>query len=386
LPYEGLKEIWKPDMQQIYYIIRKEFKQIFRTREMIAIIFVAPLIQMLVLGFAITNEVKHVKLIIADRDNSFASREIVRGFQNTDRFDFLGYMNSNREMKDAIQGWKAQMAIVIPPEFGHDLQRNLQPEIQLIVDGVDGNTAGVALGFAQGIISQFTQNYLSHPLRRVNLKKVHLVQQEERMWYNVNLDTAQHMVPGIVVVLITIISMMLSAMNIVREKELGTLEQLMVTPIKKHQLLLGKLIPFLFLTFVELAIVMRAAQIIFSIRMEGSLLLLFGLAFLFLFTTLGLGIFVSTITQSQQQAMFVSWFFMVFMLLMSGLFIPIENMPLLVKDLTYLNPMRYIMYIMRDIFQKGSSIQYLLKDAIPMTIYGLVIFTFGVLKFQKRIS
>jgi ABC-2 type transport system permease protein len=386
LPYEGLKEIWKPDMQQIYYIIRKEFKQIFRTREMIAIIFVAPLIQMLVLGFAITNEVKHVKLIIADRDNSFASREIVRGFQNTDRFDFLGYMNSNRGMKDAIQGWKAQMAIVIPPEFGHDLQRNLHPEIQLIVDGVDGNTAGVALGFAQGIISQFTQNYLSHPLRRVNLKKVHLVQQEERMWYNVNLDTAQHMVPGIVVVLITIISMMLSAMNIVREKELGTLEQLMVTPIKKHQLLLGKLIPFLFLTFVELAIVMRAAQIIFSIRMEGSLLLLFGLAFLFLFTTLGLGIFVSTITQSQQQAMFVSWFFMVFMLLMSGLFIPIENMPLLVKDLTYLNPMRYIMYIMRDIFQKGSSIQYLLKDAIPMTIYGLVIFTFGVLKFQKRIS
>ena len=373
-------------MQQIYYIIRKEFKQIFRTREMIAIIFVAPLIQMLVLGFAITNEVKHVKLIIADRDNSFASREIVRGFQNTDRFDFFGYMNSNRGIEDAIQGWKAQMGIVIPPEFGHDLQRNLRPEIQLIVDGVDGNTAGVALGYAQGIISQFTQNYLSHPLRRINLKKVHLVKQEERMWYNVNLDTAQHMVPGIVVVLITIISMMLSAMNIVREKELGTLEQLMVTPIKKYQLLLGKLIPFLFLTFVELAIVMKAAQIIFSIKMEGSLFLLFGLAFLFLFTTLGLGIFVSTITQSQQQAMFLSWFFMVFMLLMSGLFIPIENMPLLVKDLTYLNPMRYIMYIMRDIFQKGSSIQYLLKDAIPMTLYGLVIFTFGVLKFQKRVS
>jgi len=373
-------------MQQIYYIIRKEFKQIFRTREMIAIIFIAPLIQMLVLGFAITNEVKHVKLIISDRDDSFISREIIMGFQNTDRFDFLGYLNSNQGLKDAIQGWKAQMAIVIPTGFSHDLQRNLRPEIQLIVDGVDGNTAGVALGYAQGIISQFSQNYLNHPRKRINFKKVHWAQQEERMWYNVNLDTAQHMVPGIVVVLITIISMMLSAMNIVREKELGTLEQLMVTPIRKHQLLLGKLIPFLFLTFVELAIVMKVAQLIFSIRMEGSLFLLFGLAFLFLFTTLGLGIFVSTITQSQQQAMFVSWFIMVFMLLMSGLFIPIENMPLLLKKLTYLNPMRYIMYIMRDIFQKGSSIQYLAKDVLPMTFYGLVIFIFGVLKFQKRVN
>lgn len=373
-------------MQQIYYIIRKEFKQIFRTREMIAIIFVAPMLQMLILGFAITNEVKNVKLIIADWDNSYASREMIKGFQNTDRFDFVGYLNSESGLEDAIHSWKAQMAIVIPTGFGRDLQRNLYPEIQLIVDGIDGNTAGVALGYARGIINQFVQIYMAHPLRRVQFRDVHLVQQEERMWYNINLNNAQYMVPGIVVVLITIISMMLSAMNIVREKELGTLEQLMVTPIKKHQLLLGKLIPFLILTFIELAIVMQAAQFIFSIRMEGSSFLLFGLAFLFLFTTLGLGIFVSTITRSQQQAMFVSWFLMVFMLLMSGLFIPIENMPLLLKQLTFLNPMRYFMYIMRDIFQKGSSIQYLVKDVVPMTFYGLTIFTFGVLKFQKRIS
>lgn len=373
-------------MQQIYYIIRKEFKQIFRTREMIAIIFVAPLIQMLILGFAITNEVKHVKLVIADRDDSFASRELTRSFQNTDRFDFVGYLNSDQGIKDAIHNWKAQMAIVIPPQFGRDLQRNLSPEIQLIVDGIDGNTAGVALGYARGIITQFIQNLIGSPLQRVKYSQIRLVRQEDRMWYNINLDNAQYMVPGIVVVLITIISMMLSAMNLVREKELGTLEQLMVTPIRKHQLLLGKLIPFLILTFVELAIVMKAAQIIFFISMEGSLLLLFGLASLFLFTTLGLGIFVSTITQTQQQAMFVSWFLMVFMLLMSGLFIPIENMPELLKKLTYLNPMRYFMYIMRDIFQKGSSLQYLIKDVAPMTFYGLVIFGLSILKFQKRIS
>lgn len=373
-------------MQQIYYIIRKEIKQIFRTREMIAIIFIAPLLQMLILGFAITNEVKHVKLIVADRDDSFISRELINSFRNTDRFDFIGYLNSNEEIKDAVQGWRAKMAIIIPLDFERDLQRNLHPEIQLIVDGIDGNTAGVALGYASGIINQFMQEKLLRPQQAINLRQGHLVRQEERMWYNINLDNDQYMVPGIVVVLITIISMMLSAMNIVREKELGTLEQLMVTPIKKHQLLLGKIIPFLILTFIELAIVMQVAQLIFSIRMEGSLLLLFGLASLFLFTTLGLGIFVSTITQTQQQAMFVSWFFMVFMLLMSGLFIPIENMPLILKELTYLNPMRYFMYIMRDIFQKGSSFGYLIKDVVPMTLYGLIIFIFSILKFQKRVS
>ena len=373
-------------MQQIYYIIRKEFKQIFRTREMIAIIFVAPLIQMLVLGFAITNEVKHVKLIVADRDDSFVSRELINSFKNTDRFDFMGYLNSNEGIKDAIQSWDAQMALIIPPELGRDLQRNLHPEIQIIVDGIDGNTAGVALGYAGGIINRFMQNRMKTPVQAIALYEVHLVRQEERMWYNINLDNARYMVPGIVVVLITIISMMLSAMNIVREKELGTLEQLMVTPIKKHQLLMGKIIPFLILTFVELAIVMQVAQFIFSIQMEGSLLLLFGLAALFLFTTLGLGIFVSTITQTQQQAMFLSWFLMVFMLLMSGLFIPIENMPFVLKKLTYLNPMRYFMYIMRDIFQKGASFKYLIKDVIPMTLYGLIIFIFSILKFQKRVS
>jgi ABC-2 type transport system permease protein len=170
------------------------------------------------------------------------------------------------------------------------------------------------------------------------------------------------------------------------EKEIGTLEQLLVTPLRKHQLLLGKLIPFLILAFVELGIVLKAAQFIFSIESQGSFYLLAGLAFFYLFTTLGLGIFISTITNSQQQAMFVSWFFMVFMLLMSGLFIPIENMPDILQKLTYLNPMRYFLYIIRDIFQKGATLRYLLVDAVPMAIFGLLIFTFSVLKFQKRVG
>ncbi|MCJ7813736.1 ABC transporter permease, partial [bacterium] len=214
----------------------------------------------------------------------------------------------------------------------------------------------------------------------------HLVQMTERMLYNPTLSSQQYFVPGIVVVLLTILPMMLSAMSLVKEKEIGTLEQLMVTPLKKYQLLIGKLIPFLILSFIELIIVMATGIIIFQIAMNGSYLLLASLALLYLMTTLGLGIFISTITHSQQQSMFVAWFTMVFMILMSGFFIPIENMPSLLQKLTYLNPMRYFMTIVRDIFQKGSSFLFLHKDAIPMTLFGLMIFTLSVLKFQKRIE
>ena len=374
-------------MQQILYLIRKEFKQVFRTREMLSIIFVAPMIQMLVLGFAISTEVKNVALIIADFDRSSTSREILRAFEHTDRFRIVGYETSYRGIDEAIHRWHAQMAIVIPPNFGRDLQHGLQPEVQLIVDGLDGNTAGVALGYATGILQQFgemllRQRMLARPDAAV---PVHQVVAEDRMWYNLDLKPEQYMIPGIVVVLVTIISMMLSAMSLVREKEIGTLEQLMVTPLKRHQLVLGKILPFLILTFIELAIVLLAAQLIFGIRIAGSYILLAGLAFLYLFATLGLGILISTITYTQQQAMFVSWFFIVFMILMSGFFVPIENMPGFLQKVTYINPMRYFMYIMREIFQKGSSLQFLIKDWLPMTAFGLLIFTFSVLKFQKRL-
>ncbi|RMG33465.1 MAG: ABC transporter permease, partial [Methanobacteriota archaeon] len=309
-----------------------------------------------------------------------------RAFTQTDRFDLIGYLNSIEEVKTAIHSWEAQIALVIPPHFGKQLQRKQQPEIQLIADGLDGNTAGVALGYARSILSGISQRLLWSPAFRVKLKNVHLASMEERLWYNPNINNAQYMVPGIVVVLLTLIPSMLTAMSLVREKEIGTLEQLLVTPLKKQYLLMGKLLPFLILAIVEMILVLKAAEYIFDIRMQGSYTLLGGLALLYLFTTLGLGIMVSTITHTQQQAMFVSWFFMVFMLLMSGLFIPIENMPPVLQKITYLNPMRYFMYIIRDIFQKASTLPYLWKDILPMTILGVSIFSVSVLTFHKRVG
>ncbi len=373
-------------MRPVIYMIQKEFRQIFRTKEMIAIIFGIPLIQMVVLGFAITTDVKNIDLLIVDLDNSKISREIIRSFDHIAQFNIVGHARSVKDIKDAIQSWDAQIGLVFPVNFGRDFELNRAPQIQILVDGVDGNTAGVSLGYAQGVLNQFANRNINSVVKPKKLYNVHTVQAENRMWYNDNLESVQYMVPGIIVVLLTVISMMLSALSLVKEKEIGTLEQLMVSPLTRLQLIFGKIIPFLILTFIELVFVMIWARIIFSIEVQGSYLLLAGLSFIYLFTTLGLGIFVSTITSTQQQAMFVAWFIMVFTLLMSGFFIPIENMPDALQKITYLNPMRYFMYIIRDIIQKGASIQYMLKDVIPMTIYGLVIFIVSVLKFQKRVA
>ncbi|MFH0778853.1 MAG: ABC transporter permease [Candidatus Eisenbacteria bacterium] len=410
-------------MHRILNMIGKEFRQVFRDRPMLAIIFVAPVVQLLILSFAITTEVKHIKLVVCDLDGSSGSRELVRRFANTDRFDVAGFTSDMAEIKEGMRAWRTQAALVIPPGFERDMRRNLRPQLEFVIDGTDGNAGGIAMSYAYQIFAGFGIDRLggrgggrpaafSPPqaeaastafassgqptlvpatpapaaLASATALPALPVTAEERMWYNPDLGSRQFMVPGIVVVLLTILPMMLSAMSLVREKEIGTLEQLLVTPLRKHEILLGKLIPFLVLAYIELAIVTAVAVLVFKIPMNGSYLLLAFLASLYLFTTIGLGIFISTLTRSQQQAMFVAWFFMVFMIMMSGFFIPIENMPFVLQKLTYLNPMRYFMYIIRDVFQKGSSLGYLVKDVVPMTVFGLLILFFSVMKFQKRVG
>ncbi len=373
-------------MNRIIQMMKKEFLQIFRDRPMIAIIFLVPIIQLLILAYAITTEVKHIKLTIIDYDNSQTSREIIRAFSQTERFNVTDFNDDISKIDQQMRAWKTQVGLIIPHNFNKDLQRNLVPQIQVSVDGVDGNTAGIAFGYAQAILLNLgLENTFKRIITAQNLK-LHNITMIQRFWYNLKLDSQQYMVPGIVVLLLTIIPMMLSAMSLVKEKEIGTLEQLMVTPLKKYQLLLGKLIPFLILSYIEITIVMSVAILFFKIPMNGSYLLLAFLSFLYLLTTIGLGIFISTFTHTQQQAMFVAWFFMVFMIIMSGFFIPIENMPEVLQKVTYLNPMRYFLSIIRDIFQKGSNLIYLWQDASLMSFFGLVTISLSVIKFQKRIS
>ena len=371
-------------MLPILSMIRKEFRQIFRNRQMLFLIFFVPILQLFVLGNAITTEVKHLKLLVVDLDQSQESAALARAFAATDRFELAGRTTDQGQISEEMKAWRVQLALVIPPHFGREMERHLQPQLQLVVDGVDGNSAGVALGYARGVLSGFGQAWAQE--RGLAPAGLHLIHMEEQLWYNHELSSRQYMVPGIVVVLLTLLPMMLSSLSLVREQEIGTLEQLMVTPLTKYQLLLGKLIPFLILSCAELALVTAVAVRFFHIAMEGSYALFGGLAFVYLFTTLGLGIFVSTVARSQQQAMFIAWFFMVFMVLMGGFFIPIENMPPLLQKLTYLNPMRYFMAITRDLFQKGSSLELLLGEAAPMALFGALIFSFSVLRFRKNVG
>jgi len=393
-------------------MMKKEFRQIFRDPPMVAIIFVMPVVQMLVLSFAITTEIKHVKLAVADLDNSVATRAITRAFANTDRFDVNIVTDDPAAVKEGMRSWDAQVGLVILPGFGRDLARGLVPQINIVMDGVDGNAASVAMGYAAGILQDYAEKSASEApggagpgtgagaaqnagpnagpeagtAPQAAGRRAFPARMQERMWYNPDLDSKNYMVPGIVVVLLTILPMMLSAMSLVKEKEIGTLEQLQVTPLGKRELLAGKLTPFLILSFIELAIVTAVAVLAFGITMNGSYADLALAALVYLATTIGLGIFISTITGTQQQAMFVAWFFMMFMILMSGFFIPIENMPPFLRKLTLLNPMRYFLAVVRDLFQKGTPLTVLWKDLLPMALYGIAIFAFGVLKFHKRLG
>jgi ABC-2 type transport system permease protein len=372
-------------MRKLLYILQKEFKQIFRTKEMLIIMFGMPLVQLLILGFAVSFDVKHVRLVIADQDHSVYSQKLIESFSHTDRFDVVGIDSDPDVYSKMIQDWKAQAALIIPVHFSRDINRMQQPSLQIIADGLDGNSAAIAMGYMDGILTQFALQNSGLP-NNLHKPQLHLVQIHDRMIFNSNLNSSQYMVPGIIVILLTVLSLMMSSMNLVREKEIGTLEQLLVTPLKKQQLLLGKLIPFLLIGIVEMLVVMKFGEVIFNIHMVGSYALLAFLSFIFLFTTLGLGLLISTITNTQQQAMFVSWFFMIFMILLSGLFVPIENMPNMMQKLTMLNPMRHFIFIIRSIFEKGSTLFDLWRQVVPMATLGITIFTASVLTFRKRIK
>jgi ABC-2 type transport system permease protein len=256
------------------------------------------------------------------------------------------------------------------------------------------------VSYANGIIAQFIQTKVMNEKQfqipafagmtgsqasQVSVQVPAQVIVQDRMWYNQDLDSAQYMIPGIIAILLTVTSMMFSAMSLVKEKELGTWEQLMVTPVTKTELLLGKLIPYWIISMIEIALVSLLGHIIFGIHFSGSVFSLGIMAAVFLLTSLGLGIFISTVTHTQQQAMFFAWFVMVFMLLLSGLFIPIQNMPVSIRRLTLLNPMSYFMIITREIIIKGNGLVYLWKECLALLIYGIGIFMFSVLKFHKRV-
>jgi ABC-2 type transport system permease protein len=373
-------------MSRILHIIRKEFIQIKRDRAMRGLILLMPILQLLLLGYVISSEVRHVSVVICDLDQTFTSRQLIDRFRNTVYFDVKYFENEEAGLHKYLDRGEAAMALVLPAHLERNLQ-NLEPSaIQLLLDGQDVNTTGIAMGYAAGILESFVADRLTALSAGAAMDTIHLLSPALQVWYNPNLKPSDYMIPGIVVFLLTMVTSLISAMGLVREREIGTLDQLLVAPIKKTELLIGKIIPFAILGLVELALSIVFARLWYHIPLVGNLLLFFVFSVIYLFTTLGLGLFVSASSRTQQQAMFLTWFCMMFILLMSGFLFPIENMPTVAQYLTWLNPMRYFIVVTRELFIKGAGLQQLYTQGLALSVFGGVIFTFAALRFQKRLG
>ncbi|UCD18311.1 MAG: ABC transporter permease [Candidatus Zixiibacteriota bacterium] len=364
-------------LQTILALIKKEFYQVRRDPIMLRLLFVMPLIQLLVLGYAISTDVRLIATAVYDFDNSGHSREYMRSLSagdyfimSTGRFPIL---KADHAFKKNLQN----AVIVIPDDFSEKIDRREKATLGMMLDGTNANTASITMGYAGVISARFNKRLLGI-ISPISLRQKQL--------YNPEGESVYYMVPGIVAVLLTMITVMLTSMAIVREREVGTLEQLMVTPITVPALILGKTIPFALIGFVEISVALIFGIIWFKIPFAGSWPLLYGLAFVYLFTTLGVGMFISTITKTQQQAMFFAWFFSIFTIITSGFFIPIPNMPKLIQYVTYLNPLRYFMKIVRGIMMKGAALDVLYPEVLAMLIFGAIIFSFSWIRFSKRIS
>lgn len=373
-------------MRRIAYLVQKEFRQILREPVFLGLIFGMPFIQIVLLGFAITMDVKNVALAVVDHDHSVMSRRLIDAFVRTESFDYKGQVTNDARAVKLLDENKIRLALIIPAHFERDLIAGRQPKIQTLVDGVDGNTAGVAIAYANQIAFKLQKEWMQKSSRWQQIKsKIHLTSLEPRMLYNPTLESVNNIVPGILAVLLMMITSFLTGMSIVREKEIGTLEQLMVTPLRRGELIIGKVIPLVVVGFLLFNVGMLGGGLIFGLWIKGNLLTLYIMVFLFMMTTLGLGILVSTVAKTQQQAMFMTWFLMIFALLLSGFFIPIENMPPAIQLVTYLNPVRYFMVVVRELYLKGTEFRYLWPQALIMTVFGLGVLTVSVLLFHKRV-
>lgn len=361
-------------------LLRKEYIQIFRDKFMLRLIFVMPVLQLMVLGYAINTDVKHIQLDIYDFDQSSYSRQLVQALQAGDYFDPNLRLADPAasplwELDHRFKDGHSDMAMIIPPNFSRLLSLRDSVTVGLVADGADANAARAGLGYASQIVRTFSQQ-VTGVKPPVEIRSSFLFNSESESKY--------FMIPGVVATLLTMISMMLTAMAIVREREMGTLEQILVTPMHPIVLLMGKVTAFAILSVVEFGFALGIGMLWFGVPFAGSPLLLFVLAGLYLLTTLGLGMFFSTVTSTQQQAMFMVWFFSIFTMLTSGFFTPISNMPDWLQQVTIVNPMKYFLVIVRGIIMKGSTLGDLLPNVIALVIFGVTIFSFSILRFHKR--
>jgi ABC-2 type transport system permease protein len=371
--------------QRIIALLRKEFGQLFKDTRLLPLVFLAPVLQLTFLGFAASLDVKNISMVLCDLDKTLESRTFIQSFTNSGYFTIQYATEDYNSIQQYLDNNKVNMALVIPPRFGDKILAGEPSRIQVVLDGSEGSTAAIAMGYVNQIIMRASTTILTDMIGgRVPTGRVDA---EIRTWYNPSLKSRNFMVPGVLVLILLITTTNLTAMAIVKEKEVGTLEQLMVTPIRPIELILGKLVPFTLIGLGNVSVVLAVMVFGFDIPVKGSIVLLFVLSGFFLLNSLGVGLFVSTISRTQQQAMMTTVFFIVMpMMYISGFVFPIENMPKPLQILSLGIPMRYYLIVIRSIILKGVGLKVLWPEACIMLGTGITILSASALRFRKKLD
>jgi len=370
-------------MRTIAYLLQKEFIQIFRNRTLLPIIFVAPLVQLIVLLYAATLDMKGIDMFIVDQDLSISSRRLTQKFISSPFYRVKDFSFSIDQAEHGLKSGAADVVLVIPAGFERDFLREEPPEVQLLIDAINGTAAGLISAYTTAIISGYNLEVIPELIWVPTGQTVSRLDISYSLWYNPQLNYKIFMLPALMVILVTIIGMFLSALNMVREKELGTIEQINVTPIRKYHFIIGKLVPFWILALVELGVLLVVGKIFFGLPTLGSIGLLYLFASVYLLVVMGASLFISNISQSQQQVMFLIFFFMIVFVMMSGIFTPVETMPYWAQKINIINPIAYFVRVVRMILLKGSTFMDTLPEFRALVIYAVIIVTLSVWRYRK---
>ncbi|GET31980.1 ABC transporter permease [Prolixibacter bellariivorans] len=370
-------------MKILRYLLQKEFIQILRNKSMWPVIFVMPIVQMLILVNAATLELKKADVYIVDQDMSDASRQLVNKLEGNPFFNVTSITDADFNADDQLLHGKANVVLDVPQNFERDLKRNNSASLQLRVDAINGMAAELTWSYMNSLIRSYNNNIRANWMGISKFDPPQKIVVSQRYWYNPTLIYAFYMAPGVLVILVTLIGMFLSAVNLVREKEIGTMEQLNVTPIKKYQFIAAKMIPFLVIALLVLSFGLLIAKLVFNLPFRGNIFVLYGFTTVFLLGVMGLGLLISVVSDTQQQVFFVSYFFLLVFILMSGLFTPVESMPKWAQWLDHLNPLYYMMKVIRNVVLKGSGFFDLKYEFLSMLGYGVAMFSLAVMRYRK---
>jgi ABC-2 type transport system permease protein len=374
-------------MQRLGFLVRKEFLELRMNPRLFGIVVVAPVIQLTMLGYAATTDIRNVPMVIADGDRSIQSRQLISRFEGSPNFAIVATVTTVAEIESFLEQGTAWLAVSIPNGYAAQLQAGQPVTIQVVADGTDSNSTTVALGYATSLVGGYVQDLaaesaLSRPGRAMAASPIDA---RMRVWFNPQLESRYFMIPGVLALILLVVTANLASMAIVRERELGTLEQLNVTPLKRWELIVGKLLPYGVIALVDVLLVVAVAVFWFEVPLRGSFALLFAMSLIYVLCTLALGLFISTISDNQQQAMMTAtFFFLVPMIYLSGFIFPIENMPKVIQPVTYLIPLRYFLVIVRGIFLKGIGLEVLWPQAVALTAWGSAMLVLAVLRSRKQ--